>query len=96
MSKDFNIYKWRRDHLNENNNNDYGLNENVTPINDLEDVKNFLYNNKEKIFQIDQRKIFCLTIDLKLCFKFARTVFQDLAWQRMRVIMQTLPRSLKK
>lgn len=42
MSKDFNVYKWRREHLNEN----------VTPINDLEDVKNFLYNNKEKIFQI--------------------------------------------
>ena len=53
MSKDFNVYKWGRNHLNEaNGSNDYGLNENVTPINDLEDVKNFLYNNKEKIFQI--------------------------------------------
>lgn len=53
MNKDFNVYKWRRDNLTEVNGSDeYGLNENITPINDLEGVKNFLYDNKEKIFQI--------------------------------------------
>lgn len=58
MNKDFNVYQWRREHLNEANGSDeYGLGDGTTSISDLADVIPFLNNNKEKFFQIaDEHK----------------------------------------